>query len=58
MFGKESFRIEVLLQKIDRIDLRILDQLQQDCSLSMAELADTAEQIKREVPQYFPAQYL
>jgi len=28
------------LQKIDRIDLRILDQLQQDSSLSMAELAD------------------
>ena len=28
------------LEKIDRIDLRILDQLQQDCSLSMAELAE------------------
>ncbi|MGI9437457.1 MAG: Lrp/AsnC family transcriptional regulator [Geminicoccaceae bacterium] len=28
------------MEKIDRIDLRILDQLQQDCSLSMAELAE------------------
>jgi Lrp/AsnC family transcriptional regulator len=28
------------LEKIDRIDRRILDQLQQDATLSMAELAD------------------
>ncbi len=28
------------MEKIDHIDLRILDQLQQDCSLSMAELAE------------------
>jgi Lrp/AsnC family transcriptional regulator len=28
------------LEKIDRIDKRILDQLQQDATLSMAELAD------------------
>lgn len=28
------------MEKIDRIDLRILDQLQQDSSLSMAELAE------------------
>jgi Lrp/AsnC family transcriptional regulator len=28
------------LEKMDQIDLRILDQLQQDCSLPMAELAD------------------
>ncbi|WP_088343760.1 MULTISPECIES: Lrp/AsnC family transcriptional regulator [Rhodomicrobium] len=29
-----------MLEGIDRIDLRILDQLQQDCTLSMAELAE------------------
>lgn len=28
------------MEKIDHIDLRILDQLQQDCSLPMAELAE------------------
>ncbi|MGI9507968.1 MAG: Lrp/AsnC family transcriptional regulator [Geminicoccaceae bacterium] len=30
----------IKLEKIDLIDIRILDQLQQDCSLSMAELAE------------------
>ncbi|MGI9499892.1 MAG: Lrp/AsnC family transcriptional regulator [Geminicoccaceae bacterium] len=28
------------MEKVDHIDIRILDQLQQDCSLPMAELAD------------------
>jgi Lrp/AsnC family transcriptional regulator len=28
------------LEEIDRTDIRILDQLQQDCTLSMAELAE------------------
>ena len=28
------------MEKIDRIDMRILDQLQRDCTLSMAELAE------------------
>ena len=31
---------------------------EQELKSTMAELAETAEQIKREVPQYFPAQYL
>jgi len=29
-----------VLEKIDRTDIRILDELQRDCSLSMAELAE------------------
>ena len=28
------------MEEIDRTDIRILDQLQQDCTLSMAELAE------------------
>ena len=36
----------------------IIGQTEEEVRSTMAELAETAEQIKKEVPQYFPAQYL
>ena len=36
----------------------IIGQTEEQVRSTMAELAETAEQIKKEVPQYFPAQYL
>ena len=35
----------------------IIGQTEEEVRSTMAELAETAEQIKKEVPQYFPAQY-
>lgn len=36
----------------------IIGQTEEEVRSTMAELAETAEQIKKEIPQYFPAQYL
>ena len=36
----------------------IIGKTEEEVRSTMAELAETAEQIKKEIPQYFPAQYL